>query len=132
MKNKTILNFQYGLVFICSILSCKQHSQHNGLEFESDTLNIGVVKRGKTKTILVKYNNNTSEPIKIIEIAESCNCIETTFSDKPLKPTKNGAFELTYNNGLAPNDSGRIVKSILVYCDTKPLLKTIYLKAIVL
>lgn len=128
-----ILSF---LAFIAVITSfCKSNEDKTViggkpiLLFEKDTLNFGILHKDSIFRGEFKYKNVGTDSLKLIRVQGQCGCTEAYFSKKLLLPNHPGFVAVEYKPN--PQDSGLVIKKILIENNTDTIFRTFYLKGIV-
>lgn len=98
------------------------------IRFEPDTFNMGTITKGDIVTVEFKYFNDSEFPLQIKNIGSSCGCTKPEFDTSVIKPHEFGSIKTSYSS---KNDSGSIIKTLVVESNTKPTLHVIYLSGIV-
>lgn len=65
---------------------------------QSENLNFGVIDEAKgNKSERFYLVNDGSEPLSIVKVRPSCNCMTATFFQEPIQPGETGWVEVEYN-----------------------------------
>ncbi len=99
------------------------------LFFEKDTLDFGILHKDSIFLGEFKYQNVGTDSLKLIRVQGQCGCTEAYFSQKLLLPKHNGFVAVEYKPN--PQDSGLVIKKILIENNTDTIFRTFYLKGIV-
>jgi hypothetical protein len=113
-----------GLLFLFSCNSSTGESSITRINYLKDTFYFGNIKKGDTVAAVFEYENTGNMPLKIINIAASCGCSKPVFDTTFLLPGLKKSFQLIYNS---KDDTGNIVKSLVVESNTDPRLKVLYI-----
>jgi hypothetical protein len=85
------------------------------IEFESTTVEYGVVEYGSDPHRIVKFKNVGDEPLIIKSAKGSCGCTVPTYPKEPILPGESGEFKVRYETTRV----GPISKSITVLTNAK-------------
>ena len=67
------------------------------MHFEPETIDLGVVKKGETKTMLFTFTNTSKEDLIIDFVDSGCHCTEAAAPEgKAFKPGEKGEVKVVY------------------------------------
>ncbi len=120
--------------FLCLLIilsSCNNTKQHKypEISFTNDTVNLGQIHTGDSIVAIFHYKNSGSSNLKINDIGLSCGCTKVFYDSTECLPTKEGIIKVTFSAG---NDTGYVIKSLVVNTNSKRKLHVLYLKGIVI
>lgn len=98
------------------------------IRFDPDTFNFGTIKKGDIVIAKFKYFNDSETPLQIKNVGSSCGCTKPEFDTSVVKPHDFGTITTSFSS---KDDSGSILKTLVVESNTKPTLHVIYLSGIV-
>ena len=107
---RTIFGFLFLMLFTSSIAQ-----QAKQLAFREETYDFGVVDENKGPvTHEFVFTNNSSRPVKILQVQASCGCTTPGWSKEVIPPGKDGFIQASYNPKGRP---GFFNKSLTVTTD---------------
>ena len=89
----------------------------------SDTLDLGTLRVGKTATREVRFVNNDTIPMVVMNMGMSCNCMAVAYERRPVKPGEAAVITLIYD---PKGQSGSQFKNISVRLSSSPEPYTLY------
>jgi hypothetical protein len=122
VKNKFILIVA---IFFCS---CKGSTTSNctpAVNYKSDTINIGNIKKGDSANIVFKLQNISDCDFYIKKIGVGCGCTEAQYDSTQIKSNQTSIITLKYKN---KEDTGSFIKTIVVESNSKPTLHALFIK----
>lgn len=85
------------------------------IEFESETIDYGEVKKGSDGVRVFKFKNTGNAPLVIEDVTSSCGCTIPKKPEDPIAPGENGEIEVKYDTKRV----GHIRKTVTVYSNSK-------------
>lgn len=98
------------------------------MEFKSETLDYGEIKKGSDGVRVFEFKNTGDTDLIIKEVTSSCGCTIPKKPEDPIKPGKTGEIEVKYNT----NRVGPIRKTVTVYSNAEEPTKALKIKGRVL
>jgi len=95
-----------------------QEADPNGpiIEFETLTVDYGVIEKGSDGTRDFNFTNTGKAPLKIVNVKSSCGCTIPTYPKGEIMPGESDVIKVKYNTARA----GRFSKSVSIYTNTVP------------
>ena len=126
MKNLILI----ATLLVSSLLMAQESTnQKKGvLEFETETLDYGVVVQNSDGGRNFTFTNTGNEPIVITKVKGSCGCTVATKPSKPIMPNETATIGVKY----ATNRIGAFSKTITVSSNAKQGNKVLRIKGTVL
>ncbi|WP_417886375.1 DUF1573 domain-containing protein [Zunongwangia sp.] len=98
------------------------------MEFKTETLDFGEIKKGSDGTRVFEFKNTGDIDLIIKEVTSSCGCTIPKKPKDPIKPGKTGEIEVKYDT----NRVGPIRKTVTVYSNSDEPTKALKIKGRVL
>lgn len=128
------------MLFACStlIVSCHQGTQKPAtaeqtsaegaakFAFSEEIHNFGSLKAGEVVAYTFTFKNEGTQPLIINKADAGCNCTEVKLPGQPVEPGQEGQIEVIYNSA---GETGRQLKTIILFSNAKPAEKKLYIKA---
>jgi hypothetical protein len=111
-------------LFIISCYQNKTSSNCDSLNFLQDTIFINKIPIGDSIVVKFKFFNECDAPIKIVNVGSSCGCTVGDYSKESINKGDSGLVRVTYKNG---NDTGRIIRTLVVESDGQRKLTPLYI-----
>jgi hypothetical protein len=88
----------FTLLFI-SVFSLGIYAQDNvaKIEFESETIDYGIIEKGSDGVRVFKFKNTGSIPLIVSAVKSSCGCTVPKKPTAPILPGENGEIEVKYD-----------------------------------
>jgi hypothetical protein len=88
-----------GLLAAAFLFSALTYAQSGAkIEFKSETIDYGTVKKGEDTGIRVfEFKNVGDQPLIITDVKTSCGCTVPSKPKEPIMPGKTGEIEVKYN-----------------------------------
>ena len=104
------------LLFFCFLYSISAFSQvAKPLQFREDIFDFGSIREQAGPAVHeFSFINNSSRPIKIVNVQASCGCTTPNWSKEPVAPGKSGFVQASYNPAGRP---GYFNKSLTITTD---------------
>lgn len=84
------------------------------INFKKSTHDFGKIKVGTPVTAVFTFTNTGNAPLSITNVAPSCGCTVSSYTQEPVVPGKTGFIKATYN----AKHAGAFNKSINVTANT--------------
>jgi hypothetical protein len=97
------------ILFTCNFLTAQEIGKTT-IEFESQILDYGVIKKGVDGTREFRFKNIGENDFVLAQIFSSCTCDIISKPQMPIQPGEVGKIVVTYNT----NKVGPIVKTITI------------------
>lgn len=94
MKHLLILSLAF---FLQSNIGLAQNNSVTLIEFEERELDLGDVKHGDVITTSFKFKNISQEIVNF-DLVSSCECTETDWPRKPVKPGETGEIKIIFDS----------------------------------
>lgn len=98
------------------------------IEFESEIINYGTIKKNADGVRYFKFTNTGSAPLVIEKVKGSCGCTVPTKPEEPIMPGASGEIKVKY----ATNRVGRFVKTVTIVSNATEKPKVVQIKGEVL
>lgn len=98
------------------------------ITFDKTEYDFGKLLQGEKVTYTFKFKNTGNVPLIISEVAKTCGCTASEYSQKPIAPNESGSIKVTFDSkGLEGFQS----KTIQVGANTIPPVTNLRIKAVV-
>ncbi|MDT0642452.1 DUF1573 domain-containing protein [Zunongwangia sp. F363] len=97
------------------------------MEFKSETIDYGTIKRGSDGVRVFEFTNTGDEPLVIEDVKSSCGCTIPKKPGNPILPGETGKIEVKYDTKRV----GPIRKTVTVYSNTEEPTKALKIKGTV-
>lgn len=126
MKNLILI----ATLLVSSLLMAQEstNDKKGVFEFETETVDYGVVVQNSNGERNFTFTNTGNEPIVITKVKGSCGCTVATKPNKPIMPNETATIGVKY----ATNRIGAFSKTITVSSNAKDGSKILRIKGIVL
>lgn len=111
-------------IVVFALVSCKKNgnskvniSDSTIISFSDTLYDFGKVIEGEKVNYTFKFKNTGDKPLLISQVATSCGCTASNYTDSPVKPDSEGYVKVTFNSA---GRQGNVQKTITVYSNTKP------------
>jgi hypothetical protein len=84
------------------------------LAWKSDTIVLAADRGTKTVEALLQFKNNSSHPVRVVDVKPSCGCISTEMANEVFAPAETGEIKAVFTVG---SKSGREEKYIEISTD---------------
>jgi len=88
-----------------------QSSRYTQIEVEKTDFNLGTIKKGEAKTIVVSITNSGEFPFQIFDTRASCGCTNIKYEKKPISQRSTTEVSITFN----ADDIGNFQKTVSIY-----------------
>lgn len=97
-------------IFVGNVLFAQSKKADEVAKFNSETIDLGNVKKGNPVTATFTLTNIGKEDLIIENVTPGCGCTKSDFTKEPIKPGKTGTITATYTAANA----GSFNKSVSV------------------
>ena len=122
-------------IIVFALVSCKKGgntkvniSDTTIMTFTDTIYDFGKVIEGEKVNYTFKFKNTGDKPLLISQVATSCGCTASSYTDSPVKPNSEGYVKVTFNSS---GRQGNVQKTITVYSNTKPVEHILIIKVYV-
>ncbi|MDB4180853.1 DUF1573 domain-containing protein [Flavobacteriaceae bacterium] len=86
-------------LLLVSIFSLGIYAQDNvaKIEFESETIDYGIIEKGSDGVRVFKFKNTGDVPLVVSAVKSSCGCTVPKKPTAPILPGENGEIEVKYD-----------------------------------
>lgn len=98
------------------------------MEFETETLDFGEIKKNSDGVRVFKFKNTGNAPLVIENVTSSCGCTIPKKPEEPILPGETGEIEVKYDTKRV----GPIRKTVTVYSNADVPTKALKIKGRVL
>jgi len=93
-----------GLLLVALVFGAGVYAQNGPqIEFKTETIDYGTVKRGEDNGIrFFEFTNTGDAPLIISKVNSSCGCTVPSYPKDPIMPGKTGQIEVKYNMNPGP------------------------------
>lgn len=114
-------------VFVLAGFATAQAQKTAKMEFKSETIDYGEIKKGSDGVRIFEFTNTGDAPLVIEDVKSSCGCTVPTKPEKPILPGETGKIEVKYDT----NRVGPIRKTVTVYSNADEPVKALKIKGTV-
>lgn len=115
-------------VFVLAGFATAQAQKTAKMEFKSETIDYGEIKKGSDGVRIFEFTNTGDAPLVIEDVKSSCGCTVPTKPEKPILPGETGKIEVKYDT----NRVGPIRKTVTVYSNSEEPVKALKIKGTVI
>ncbi len=112
------------VVFVLAGFATTQAQNSAKFEFESETIDYGIIKKGSDGVRVFKFKNVGDEPLIVEDVKSSCGCTIPKKPEKAIMPGETGEIEVKYDT----KNTGHIRKTITVYSNAEEPIKALKIK----
>ncbi|MGY5847847.1 DUF1573 domain-containing protein [Salegentibacter sp. HM20] len=98
------------------------------MEFETETLDFGEIKKNSDGVRVFKFKNTGNAPLVIENVTSSCGCTIPKKPEEPILPGETGEIQVKYDTKRV----GPIRKTVTVYSNAEVPTKALKIKGRVL
>ena len=128
MRIKVVLIYSVFFISCRNIENSPATLKTTNVRFEPDTCNFGNIQRGDSATAEFKYFNEGDFPLQIKKIGYSCGCTKAEYDTSKVLPGGYGIIKIKY---ASREETGTILKTLIVECNTNPTLNILFIKGMV-
>ncbi len=114
-------------IFIFAGVSVAQAQKVAKMEFKSETIDYGEIKKGSDGLRVFEFKNTGDAPLVIEDVKSSCGCTVPKKPEEPILPGKTGQIEVKYDTKRV----GPIRKTVTVYSNAEESVKALKIKGVV-
>lgn len=114
-------------IFVLAGIGTAVAQQTAKIEFKSETIDYGQIKKGSDGVRVFEFTNTGDAPLVISDVTSSCGCTVPTKPDGPILPGETGRIEVKYDT----NKVGPIRKTVTVYSNAEESTKALKIKGTV-
>ncbi len=115
-------------VFVLAGFATAQAQKTAKMEFKSETVDYGEIKKGSDGVRVFEFTNTGDAPLVIEDVKSSCGCTVPKKPENPILPGETGQIEVKYDT----NHVGPIRKTITVYSNSDEPVKALKIKGTVI
>ncbi|MCM4155911.1 DUF1573 domain-containing protein [Gramella sp. AN32] len=115
-------------IFLIVGLASVQAQKTAKMEFKSETIDYGDIKKGSDGLRVFEVKNVGDAPLIIEDVKSSCGCTVPTKPEEPILPGETGKIEVKYDT----NRVGPIRKTVTVYSNSSEPVKALKIKGTVI
>lgn len=112
-------------IIIAVLTSCNHRDATPRIRFSRDTFYFGTIHKGDSVNAVFHFSNTGSAPLVIKKLGPGCGCTNAYVNKDQLAPADTGVLYSTYHSR---DDSGMVLKTIVVESNTSPVLHTLFIK----
>lgn len=114
-------------IFIFAGVTVAQAQKTAKMEFKSETIDYGEIKKGSDGIRIFEFKNIGDAPLVIEDVKSSCGCTVPKKPEEPILPGKTGQIEVKYDTKRV----GPIRKTVTVYSNADESVKSLKIKGTV-
>ena len=115
------------VIFIWAGMTTTQAQKTAKMEFKSETIDYGEIKKGSDGVRVFEFTNTGEIPLVIEDVKSSCGCTIPKKPKDPIMPGKTGEIEVKYDTKRV----GPIRKTVTVYSNAEEPVKALKIKGTV-
>ena len=115
-------------IFVFAGISVAQAQKIAKMEFKSETIDYGEIKKGSDGVRVFEFTNTGDAPLVIEDVKSSCGCTVPKKPEEPILPGKTGQIEVKYDTKIV----GPIRKTVTVYSNAEESVKALKIKGTIL
>ena len=115
-------------IFILAGVTAAQAQSTAKMEFKSETIDYGEIKKGSDGLRVFEFTNIGNAPLVIEDVKSSCGCTVPKKPEEPILPGETGQIEVKYDTKRV----GPIRKTITVYSNADEVVKSLKIKGTVI
>ncbi|AVR44036.1 hypothetical protein C7S20_01475 [Christiangramia fulva] len=115
-------------VFVLAGFTTVQAQKTAKIEFKSETIDYGEIKKGSDGLRVFEFTNTGDAPLVIEDVKSSCGCTVPKKPENPVLPGETGKIEVKYDT----NRVGPIRKTVTVYSNAEEPVKALKIKGTVI
>lgn len=114
-------------IFVVAGLATAQAQKTAKMEFKSETIDYGEIKKGSDGVRVFEFTNTGTAPLVIEDVKSSCGCTVPKKPEEPVMPGETGKIEVKYDTKRV----GPIRKTVTVYSNAEEPVKALKIKGTV-
>ncbi|MGW1455358.1 MULTISPECIES: DUF1573 domain-containing protein [Salegentibacter] len=111
-------------IFVVAGLGTAMAQETAKIEFKSETIDYGEIKKGSDGVRVFEFTNTGNVPLVIANVTSSCGCTIPKKPEEPIQPGETGEIQVKYNTKLV----GPIRKTVTVYSNAEEATKSLKIK----
>ncbi|APG61284.1 DUF1573 domain-containing protein [Christiangramia salexigens] len=115
-------------IFVVAGMATAQAQKVAKMEFKSETIDYGEIKKGSDGLRVFQFTNTGDAPLVIEDVRSTCGCTVPKKPENPIMPGKTGEIEVKYDTKRL----GPIRKTVTVYSNAEEPVKALKIKGTVL
>ena len=115
-------------IFVFAGFATAQAQKTAKMEFKSETIDYGEIKKGSDGLRVFEFTNTGNAPLVIEDVKSSCGCTVPTKPEEPIMPGETGKIEVKYDTKRV----GPIRKTVTVYSNSDEPVKALKIKGTVI
>lgn len=115
-------------IFLFAGLAVAQAQKTAKMEFKSETIDYGEIKKGSDGVRVFEFKNTGTAPLVIEDVKSSCGCTVPKKPEEPIMPGEIGEIEVKYDTKRV----GPIRKTVTVYSNSEEPVKALKIKGTVI
>ncbi|MCM8567940.1 DUF1573 domain-containing protein [Gramella jeungdoensis] len=115
-------------IFVFAGFATAQAQKTAKMEFKSETIDYGEIKKGSDGVRVFEFTNTGTAPLVIEDVKSSCGCTVPKKSEEPILPGETGKIEVKYDTKRV----GPIRKTVTVYSNAEEPVKALKIKGTVI
>ena len=114
-------------IFFVAGIAVTQAQNTAKMEFKSETIDYGEIKKGSDGVRVFEFTNTGDAPLVIEDVKSSCGCTVPKKPEEAILPGKTGQIEVKYDTKRV----GPIRKTVTVYSNAEQSIKALKIKGTV-
>lgn len=115
-------------IFVFAGFATAQAQKAAKMEFKSETIDYGEIKKGSDGVRVFEFTNTGNAPLVIEDVKSSCGCTVPKKPEEPVMPGETGKIEVKYDTKRV----GPIRKTVTVYSNSDEPVKALKIKGTVI
>ncbi|MDX1545048.1 MAG: DUF1573 domain-containing protein [Christiangramia sp.] len=115
-------------IFVFAGFATAQAQKTAKMEFKSETIDYGEIKKGSDGVRVFEFTNTGTAPLVIEDVKSSCGCTVPKKPEEPILPGEKGKIEVKYDTKRV----GPIRKTVTVYSNAEEPVKALKIKGTVI
>ncbi|MCG9970840.1 DUF1573 domain-containing protein [Christiangramia crocea] len=115
-------------IFVFAGFATAQAQKTAKMEFKSETIDYGEIKKGSDGVRVFEFTNTGTAPLVIEDVKSSCGCTVPKKPEEPVMPGETGKIEVKYDTKRV----GPIRKTVTVYSNSDEPVKALKIKGTVI
>ncbi|MBZ9728891.1 DUF1573 domain-containing protein [Salegentibacter sp. JZCK2] len=111
-------------IFVVAGLGTAVAQETAKIEFKSETIDYGEIKKGSDGVRVFEFTNTGNVPLVIANVTSSCGCTIPKKPEDPIQPGETGEIEVKYDTKRV----GPIRKTVTVYSNADEPTKALKIK----
>jgi len=111
-------------IFVVAGLGTAMAQETAKIEFKSETIDYGEIKKGSDGVRVFEFTNTGNVPLVIANVTSSCGCTIPKKPEDPIQPGETGEIQVKYNTKLV----GPIRKTVTVNSNADEPTKSLKIK----